>query len=1402
MLGQLRYLCAAVFLFIVCVMQVSKSYAQKKGSSVSSVDSFAGFDENAVLLKYNQEAFRSTPSYSDFLNREKARFIERKYFGNQIASHSNPSPPVVNISCTNSDFETGDFTGWTGCTGCNPNSSLAVCNSGGVCTTPGFTAEQHVIMSGAATDVCSGVPVVFPGGNYSAKLGTTILTGHFQPDAQAQQLSYSFFVNSANAIFTYNYSVVFEDPGHATADQPYFEVGVYDQNGNVIPCSYYKYIASPAGTNGFLDAPNCAGVRYKPWTAVSIDLSLYVNTTLTVTFSTSDCALGGHYCYAYIDCSCNPIQITQTDTLCDKGTATLFGPVGYAGYAWLPNGETSQNITVSDSGLYSLTVTTLGGCQKILNYHVSKHPLPIPNFTFSSTPCSLIATVSESSTVPVGIITDWFWDFGDGTTSNLQKPPPHTYATPGTKNVKLVVTTDNGCKDSIVKPFSASFAQKTDFAAPPVCLNTPTVFTEVSTAGSATINKWDWNFGEPSSAANTSTNQNPSHTFASAGSFNVKLVTTSTAGCKDSITKSVLVNPLPVADFTAPTVCEGSMTNFSDKSVLVGGTISQWSWNFGEAGSGASNTSTQQNPSHTYAAAGNYNVTLTVTSDQGCVNTKTISVIVEAKPTAAFNVVNACVNAPLQFTDASVSASGTVNAWDWDFGDGSPHATIQNPSHSYTTDGIKTITLIVTTTTGCKNTITLPATVYPLPLPAFSVAPVCLNNPSAFSDQSVINSGTITGWAWNFGEAASGPNNTSVIQSPSHTYATAGSFDVWLTAISNFGCKDSIKKAALVKPLPVADFKAPTVCIGSPVIFSDQSSVSAGLINQWDWDFGEPGSGVNNVSTNQNPSHTYAVAGTFNVSLTVTSDKGCKTIKTITTTVNPQPTAVFTAVNACLHDAISLKDNSISNPGQVTAWDWDFGDGAAHDFTQNPTHVYAVAGTTNVTLIITNSNGCKDTITKPVITYPLPVADFVSPQVCFNLPTAFTDGSNVSAPSTVTGWNWDFGDNTTKGSTKNIVHTYGAPGNYLVTLAITTNYNCSASITKPVTVFPLPTVSFSTAAVCKGVPTIFKDNSNVAPGKIASWLWNFGDGSAVSTLQNPQHTYSNFGTYKITLIVTTDNGCVDSTHQSVLVNPLPQAGFVATDTVGCERHCVTFNDTSTVNPGFISNRYWSFGDGTYSSLKSPSKCYDKPGKYPVTLLVMSDKGCKDSAAQASSVTIYPKPVAGFYTTPTITTILNPKIDFTNTASSDVIKWYWYFGDGDSLNPITPNPSHVYPTDVEGTYTITQRVINQYGCIDSIQHTIVIGPDWTFYIPNAFSPNGDGINDYFNGKGVNILEYKLMIFDRWGNLIFETNSLNIPWNGKANQGADIAQQDVYVWKVVLKDVFFKPHQYIGHVTLVK
>lgn len=563
------------------------------------------------------------------------------------------------------------------------------------------------------------------------------------------------------------------------------------------------------------------------------------------------------------------------------------------------------------------------------------------------------------------------------------------------------------------------------------------------------------------------------------------------------------------------------------------------------------------------------------------------------------------------------------------------------------------------------------------------------------------------------------------------------------------------------------------------------------------------------------------VAGTFTyslVSVTEASSIACSQTQTgnAIVTVNPLPTATIAG-------AIAVCKNS--SPPNIT---FTGANGIApYTFT------YKVNNGTNQTISTTNGNSVTlpaptgtvgtftyslvsvaeagstacfqtQTGTAAVIINPLPVANFGFTNVCLNRTLNFNDLSSV-ANGTIVGWSWNFNNNGPPDITQNPGCMYVNPGTYNVSLIATSNNGCKDSIAKNVIVHPLPAPQFYAANVCDGSITYFNDQSTIlTTDTLQSWTWDFGDNSPQINNQSASHLYAVPDSFLVHLFVVSSFGCSDSIIKTTIVNPNPDVNFAANDTVGCELFCIYFQDASSVLTGTNVQWMWNVGDGSPSGFGSSFEhCYSNdsvfaPVTFDISLTVTSDSGCVSSLTKNNYITVYPNPEANFIAQPEIATIVDPVISVAD-ASIGSNFWAWDFGDHHTESLFNP-PPHTYADT--GTYTITLITSTQYGCIDTTYQNVIIEPDFAFYIPNAFSPNDDDINDTFIGKGIFIQDFDMKIFDRWGNLIFVSTDINKPWDGKANNGTDFAQMDVYIYLIKLTDIKMKHHKYTGKVTLVR
>ncbi|PIQ16114.1 MAG: hypothetical protein COW67_04800, partial [Flavobacteriales bacterium CG18_big_fil_WC_8_21_14_2_50_32_9] len=536
-----------------------------------------------------------------------AKDVHNYMFGSSSMKKGEPNDKGAGDPCNNADFEICDFTGWDLFDGNVNNQPYQMIN-----ITPSGPGGHHNITT-PGTDPLVGIPTTDPnGGGCSVMLGDFTGTG-----SKAASMRQTFLVSSQTTSFTYSYALVLEDPsGHTIGEKPFFKVNMYDQNNNPIACGQYEVIAGPVNSGGDPDfLPYGAGF-YLPWRTTFAPLNAYVGQNITIEFIIGDCSQTGHYGYGYIDANCAPLAIIESDTvICNGQPVTLTAPAGAASYLWSPGGETTQSITTATPGNYSVVVTPVSGsaCSVTLTTTIyGSTDYPIANFTAAPTTICVGESVSVtdlSYVVGTTSITGWAWDFnGDGIADDTtQTPTAYTYSTSGAYNLQLVVW-NNGCTDTLIVPITVNDMPTAGFSFNNVCYGSLMNFTDTSNANGGIISSWNWDFTNNGIVNNTT--QNPAYGYPLSGSYDVELLVETSSGCTDSIVQTVYVNPLPVANFSAASVCLSETTIFIDSSTVTTGTITNWAWDFGDG-----DTSSLQQPTHLYATANTFNVSLTVTTD-------------------------------------------------------------------------------------------------------------------------------------------------------------------------------------------------------------------------------------------------------------------------------------------------------------------------------------------------------------------------------------------------------------------------------------------------------------------------------------------------------------------------------------------------------------------------------------------------------------------------------------------------------------------------------------------------------------------------------------------------------------------------------------------------------------------
>jgi PKD repeat protein len=930
---------------------------------------------------------------------------------------------------------------------------------------------------------------------------------------------------------------------------------------------------------------------------------------------------------------------------------------GANAYAWNfgdGNNSSQQNPshTYSTPGTYTVTLSaTLGSCSDIDSIvgYITVNPAPAAAFSSTNICLGDVMNFTNASTGATG----YSWTFGDGGTSTATSPS-HTYATANTFTVTLIAT--NGlCNDTVVQSVVVNNAPQVSFTtsgSQTGCTPFTVTFVNNTTGGGG--NSYNWIFGD----GGTSSLQNPSYTYTTAGTYTVTLsATLGSCSDVDSIVGYVIVLPTPTAGFTATSVCLGDPTIFGNTSSGA----SSYSWDFGDG-----NTSSSANPSHTYATANTFTVTL-VAHVGPCTDTIVQNVVVNNAPQVSFTTADpttGCGSLTVNFTNNTTGGGG--NSYNWDFGDGTGTSSLQNPTYTYSTPG--TYTVVLAAALGSCNdvdSIVNYITVNPAPTAAFSAADVCLGDAVNFSNSS---SGA-TGYSWDFGDGI----GTSSQASPSYTYTSANTFTVTLIA-SDGTCTDTITQSVVVSNAPQVSFTTtdPTSGCGSLTVnFTNNTTGGGG--NSYAWDFGD-GSGSSSL---QNPTYTYSTPGTYTVTLTA-SLGSCSDVDSIVNyiTVNPAPTAAFTAANVCLGDIMNFNNTSTG----ATSYAWDFGDGSGTSSATSPSYTYASANTYTVSLIATNGT-CVDTITQSVVVNNAPQVSFTSTGATTGCGSVTLNFINNTTGGGGNNYLWNFGDGGTS-TLQDPTYTFSIPGTYTVVLTATIG-SCTDvdSLVNYVTVTPGPIASFTAGSVCLGEPVNFMNTSTGA----TNYLWDFGDGSGTSSLQDPTHIYTVGNTYTI-ILISSDGNCSDTITQTVTVNPPPIVNFIASATSACDSLTVTFTNTTT---GAISYN-WDFGDGFTSTDVNPVHTYNTPGTYSVILDGVYGI-CVSSHTAVNLISIYETPHAVVSASQTIL-CLNDCINFTSVSTGSPFSWAWNFPGSSTGFSTQQNPLNIcYPS--AGSFNVVLNISN-------------------------------------------------------------------------------------------------------------
>ena len=905
---------------------------------------------------------------------------------------------------------------------------------------------------------------------------------------------------------------------------------------------------------------------------------------------------------------------------------------------------------------------------------------------------------------------------------------------------------------------------------------------------------WNWDFGD----GNTGTGQNITHVFPSTpNQFTVTLTINNPSVCGGTATRSKIIvfnRVAPTSNFGFTTSCNNLSVAFHDSSTIgAGAQIISYSWDFGDG-----NTSTAQNPTHNYLSYGTYNVRLIVQSNDQCNSKDTITKIVHvaAKPVANFTSVNGCYTQPFQFTNTSTIAAGNITNWHWNFGDGNT-SSLQHPVHNYAVAGTYTVKLVVTSEFNCvSDTITRIFLAGARPVVNFVVPAICLLDATAnFTNSTTVADTSTLSYLWNFDDPNAIPANpnTSTLINPTHIYSAAAVYNVKLVTSTYLGCIDSIIKPFTVNgAVPISNFivsNPATLCSNMDVEIKDSSYVDFGNITRLEIFWGDGNSTIDN-NPGQMPNgsfytHRYTNFGTpvfkiFTIQMRAYSGIVCVDVHSKIITVHASPEILFNPIPEVCNESIPV-NISASEIWGLTGTGTYSGIGITNPAAGTFNPALVIPGNYLITYSFITNFGCRADSSRLITVNPTPQASFTTAHGC--LPNA---GIQFTSTSTVPGGNvnalnhlWNFGDplagpgNPNTSNAINPSHVYHSLNTFDVQLQTTSAKGCLhdtiIKLYPDIDIFPQPDADFkidSLKPICAGSPVYFVNQSTGGGQAITQYNWSFGDAGTSSAL-NPNHIYSTHGNYPVTLWLQNAKGCISDTAViNTIVHSIPKANFSFDST--CFGKPVQFDDRSTNSLGAVSVWDWNLGNGNSSTIQNPIATYTSYQPYTVSLNVTTTNGCVSALVNKTFSIQKVNVFAGRDTS----IAKGQPLQLQATGASTYI---WTPATGLNNNTIY-NPIAVLYNNNQ-TYFL--KGLTTEGCLGFDTINIKVFNRADVYVPNAFTPNGDGLNDFLQPIciGIKQLNY-FRIFDRWGNTVFNARNEFDKWDARLNEV--IVPNGNFVW----------------------
>jgi gliding motility-associated-like protein len=1026
---------------------------------------------------------------------------------------------------------------------------------------------------------------------------------------------------------------------------------------------------------------------------------------------------------------CSPLIITFTNQSTTGLSIKYVWDLGIGGPVYTKDPQSTY--TTPGQYIVSLLVTdTVSSESATFSDTVTVFHSPTANFSAIQKGCvPYNAQFHDLSQAGDAAITEWFWDFRGGVTDARQNPN-YNYTIVGTHDVFLEVTDANGCKGSVnrlnyidvVMPPHAGFSISPASA----CKIPATIaFTNSSTGTDLAYN---WSFGD----GKVSTVKNPSNQYTAFGNYNIKLVSSSSYGCKDSITHS-----LNIAAINAVGTLSQGGVNITNNAIICPGIVAYASTSVGTAsikwvfGDGTTSTSTSGN--HNYSISGNYKALLIASPGTSCADTVSWNFTVESiAANFSMNPATSCLS-PLNviFTDLSTNP----NTWEWTF-DGGSKAYTKNTTHVYSvppeTDPyminieytFNTI-LKVTSTHGCvASTSKILRIKKPTAIHSVDTVSGCKPLKVKFSDKSLSDLPIISR-RWLFDDGMI----TTTTDTISHQYLNAGVFHTKLVITNSGGCTDTSYAITVgVGKVLSPDFSVSpsSACPNEQIQFIDNTP-EASLIQGWHYFI--DGKSIESAPNISSPYWNVKSDTGFNdVQLTVNYN-GCisQSVKQ-NVLFNKGPVAGFDNALSCN----TPFDYNFSNTSkEADSYEWTFGDGSPSDNAANPSHHYSTENNFSVVLV-TTKNACKDTATKEIKVRATNTVITADTSSCKATPVLLNGkASYTSVDYCFEKYYWDFNGifPNIRTNIDSVSVSFPDRGNYAVKLKTTYDNGCVDSATKFIRIFQ-PYVGFKADTLngCSPFEVNFTDTSYADAHPLTKWTWDFDDTTSnlvYTTVTNPiNHLFSDPGEYHVTLTVLDGIGC-EGTNTLTVATANPNAQFTSPDPKGCvnEKMILTYTYPSP------DSAIWNFGDGTivHDTTNPISHAYHNKGSYPVQLILFKN-ACPDTFVSPLNYVEIQKADASFNLSDSVWNCYPKQIELSYVQTDPVIPDLskWEFGYNNNVGVYNDNVVFTYP--LPGHYTPRLIIQTNFGCKDTASRSIdITGPTGTFNITPDIACSGDMIS---------------------------------------------------------------------------